>query len=279
MERTPLVGAADTERAEPDQPGLGELNGIWCLSAKACTAVADYEGSLTQSTLAESWNGTKWCIMPTPNLPGDQGNALNAVSCRSARQCLAVGEYTANTGSVGPLAEAWNGRAWSVEKTPAPAGAHTSVLADAICPSASVCLAVGFAAAGSTSRPLAEQWNGRTWSIEPAPPPPGSMHSELTGIWCRSARACVAVGYESSGIVTRTLAQTWTGSAWSVTPTPDLVEPQATALSGVSCTAPDRCVAVGYYTNLSGTSPLAGGRPVPCSTLSLAWRSPRCWPP
>jgi hypothetical protein len=234
----------------------GELNGIWCLSAKACTAVGSYQGSATQLTLAEKWNGAAWSVEATPNLSGEPGNALNAVSCRSARQCLAVGNYTASTGSTGPLAEAWNGRAWSVQRTPAPAGAQYSYLDGAACPSVSVCLAVGSTVNGDTTRTLAEQWNGRTWSIKPAPPPAGSVQSGLSGIWCRSARACLAVGDDTGAVVTRTLAETWTGSAWSVTPTPGRAQVQASELSALSCTAPGHCVAVGSYTDLSGTFPL-----------------------
>lgn len=240
----------------PASPVWGELDAIWCVSAKECVAVGNYEGSLTQSTLAESWNGSTWSIKHTPNLPGKPGNTLNAVSCRSARQCLAVGDYTTSTDHTGPLAEAWNGQAWSVEKTPAPAGTHDSYLDGAACPTASVCLAVGGAAGGNNYRPLAEQWNGRTWSVRTAPFPAGSVQSELSGIWCRSARACVAVGADNSGIAATTLAETWAGSTWSVTPAKNLVEPQASSLSGVSCTTPDHCVAVGNYTNIFGTRPL-----------------------
>ena len=241
----------------PTSSVWGQLNGIWCVSAKACTAVGDYQGTVTQSTLAESWNGTTWSIKSTPNQPGAPGNALNSVSCRSARQCLAVGEYTTNANNNGPLAEAWNGKAWSVQKTPVPKGTQDSYLYGAFCPSASVCLAVGSAAAGDTSRTLAEQWNGKSWSVKPAPSPAGATQSELLGLWCLSARACVAVGSGNSGIVTTTLAQTWTGSAWSITSTPNRVEPQSSVLNAVSCTAADHCMAVGDYANPAGTRPLA----------------------
>jgi hypothetical protein len=240
----------------PGSPVWGELNGIWCLSSKACTAVGYYEGSVTQLTLAERWNGKTWSIEPTANLPGEPGNALYAISCRSARQCIAVGNYSASNGSVEPLAEAWNGRQWSLQSTPAPDGAQETSLLGAACPSASVCLAVGYTVVADTTRTLAEQWNGRTWSIKPAPPPAGSGQSELSGIWCQAARACVAVGSDTADVVTRTLAQAWSGSAWSVTPTPGLEEVQASELSAVSCTAPDHCVAVGYFTDASGTGPL-----------------------
>jgi hypothetical protein len=251
VQRTPNV-------PNPTSSVWGQLNGIWCLSAKACTAVGDYEGTVTESTLAESWNGTTWSIKSTPNMPGDPGNALNSVYCRSAGQCQAVGEYTTNSNSTGPLAEAWNGKGWSVEKTPAPK-AQDSYLYGAFCPSASWCLAVGSSAGttGTAARPLAERWNGHTWAIASAPSPAGATQSELLGIWCLSTRACAAVGSASSGIVTTTLAQNWTGSAWSITKTPNRVEPQSSALNGVSCTAADQCMAVGDYANPAGARPLA----------------------
>ena len=43
-----------------------ELNGVWCASASACTAVGDYYTSVTRTTLAERWNGTSWAIQGTP---------------------------------------------------------------------------------------------------------------------------------------------------------------------------------------------------------------------
>ena len=240
----------------PTSPVWGVLNGIWCLSATSCTAVGYYDTSVVQRTLAELWNGMTWSIQPTPNLPGKPANGLNAVTCRAANQCMAGGNYLTGNGSGGPLAEAWNGRTWTITPTPAPAGARYSYLYGVACPSAGVCLAVGYSATGNTSRTLAEQWNGRTWSIKSASPPAGSAQSQLTGIWCRSARVCTAVGSTTGAVSARTLAQTWTGSAWSITPTPNPAVPLVSGLYGVSCPTLNNCVAVGFYTNTSVTGPL-----------------------
>jgi hypothetical protein len=43
-------------------------------------------------TLVESWNGTKWSVMPTRN-KASNSNYLNEVSCGRATACNAVGFY------------------------------------------------------------------------------------------------------------------------------------------------------------------------------------------
>jgi hypothetical protein len=70
------------------------LNGVSCTSPTACTAVGTYANSAADKTLAESWNGTSWSILPSPNagLP-DALNVLNGVSCVSTTACTAAGEY------------------------------------------------------------------------------------------------------------------------------------------------------------------------------------------
>jgi hypothetical protein len=47
----------------------------------------------TNQTLVESWNGTSWSILATPD-DGSAYNVLAAVSCRrKAGSCQAVGNY------------------------------------------------------------------------------------------------------------------------------------------------------------------------------------------
>jgi hypothetical protein len=63
---------------------------VSCVSAAACTAVGyDYETPTAQRTLVESWNGTKWSVVPSPN-PGSD-DILNGVSSASVAACTAVG--------------------------------------------------------------------------------------------------------------------------------------------------------------------------------------------
>lgn len=45
--------------------------------------------------LAESWNGIRWSVVPTPN-PGIIDHVLNGVSCASQNFCMAAGWFFSN---------------------------------------------------------------------------------------------------------------------------------------------------------------------------------------
>jgi hypothetical protein len=58
-------------------------------------AVGTYlDGLGAQRTLAESWDGTRWSLLPSPNRgnTGD-GNALFGVSCAVPGACMAAGDF------------------------------------------------------------------------------------------------------------------------------------------------------------------------------------------
>src|SRR5262249_55119702 len=144
--------------------GDSELYAVSCVSASACTAVG-FSGRYGAKTLVESWNGTRWSVMPSPNL--SKYNGLSGVSCVSATACTAVGSHgPPGAGGTNTLVESWNGPRWSVVPSPNPV-AGGSVLYAVSCVSASVCTAVGTAGGGT----LAESWNGATWSVVPSPDP------------------------------------------------------------------------------------------------------------
>ena len=109
-----------------------ELKGISCLSTIFCTAVGSAEKIFdpsTEQTLVESWNGTKWSIIPSPNPSGSSGVGLNAISCVSATHCTAVGGS-----STGTLVESWNGTKWSIIPSPNPSGASgVGIECDLLC--------------------------------------------------------------------------------------------------------------------------------------------------
>ena len=219
----------------------GSLNGVSCTSASACTAVGN-DGN--QFSLAERWNGTAWSIQATPNVRGLH-TPLYGVSCTSATLCTAAGRYF--TGSTGiPAAERWNGTKWSVQKVPAPRTTNSAALNGVSCTSAGACIA-----AGSDGAALAEAWNGTSWSIQPITTPPGTLGSRLTSVSCPSASACTAVGdYAANAGNTRVpLAEAWNGTSWSILPAPANPSTSSgggTFLTGVSCTSPSACIAVGY---------------------------------
>src|SRR4051812_13203241 len=73
--------------------GLGAVS---CTAVDHCMAVGSWvyadDGEGEQShTLAESWNGSRWTIVPSPNQPGATNDQLLGVKCISSSDCLAVG--------------------------------------------------------------------------------------------------------------------------------------------------------------------------------------------
>jgi hypothetical protein len=146
----------------PDPNGHSVWSGgASCVSARDCTAVGfftwGYKGS-SGHTYAERWNGSKWRLQHTSDLGN---NALNAISCSSARRCMAVGTGYPD----GTLAEHWNGRKWTVQRTPIPEAAtyQQDLWFNSVsCPSPHMCIGVGaYRGSSGNLRTLAEHWNGR----------------------------------------------------------------------------------------------------------------------
>ncbi|HEY2575846.1 MAG TPA: hypothetical protein VGI74_06015, partial [Streptosporangiaceae bacterium] len=251
-------------KATPNPSGgtQSALTGVSCSSPQACIA-GGYSGNAITGvlkTLAESWNGTKWSIKATPNPAGTTQSALAAMFCTSAKACTAVGAYVSGAaGAAGPdsggglvtLAETWNGSKWSIRATPNPAGATASQLTAVSCPSVKACVTAGSSAAGSgPALPLAERWNGSTWTLQPAPHLSGARNSGLSAVSCPAKSSCVAVGnFSRTPSVTGTLAETWNGTKWTIRPTPNPATSDGAFLQGISCTSASACIAVGFWTH------------------------------
>jgi hypothetical protein len=247
----PLAGAwnGKTWASEPTPGPVGvlasRLSAVSCPSSTDCVAVGSYRNvSGVLLTLSEAWNGRSWVIEPTPNPGGGAYNAvLSAVSCTSASECTAVGDYRQSSGAEATLAEAWNGTEWAIEATPNPT--TTSSLSAVSCEAASDCVAVG---QRTQDRTLAERWNGDIWVILPTPSPPGSALF-LDGISCSSASRCVAVGTSHEVGTASTFAEAWNGTTWTIEPTPNPAGAKFAGLEGVSCLSASFCIATGDYTD------------------------------
>lgn len=177
-----------------------DLQGISCTTATACTAAGYYDINGTDTPLAERWNGTSWKIQSVPSPAGGQNPTLAAVKCTSGTWCVAVGSYTASSGSQ-TLAESWNGTGWAIIPTSA-AGELNGVS----CSSASSCTAVG--TGPNQSATLAQYWNGTSWAVQSTPNPAGNTGAILSADSCMSATTCTAVGsYSDSSSNSQTLAE------------------------------------------------------------------------
>ena len=152
---------------------------------------------------------------------------------------------------------------WSLQRLPKPAHSSEAELSGVSCASSTACVAVGgfdkcAACQAKAVFPLAERWDGSSWSI--LPNPAGSKNHQLNGVSCTSRSACTAVGVSYHGPVlnprgSSALVERWNGISWSVQRT---VQPRAgfVELDGVSCVTRADCVAVGYFVTQSGGGPL-----------------------
>ena len=242
----PAADAAITWTVQPTPTPAQGVDGLFlavsCVSSSDCTAVGGYTSNAGPVTLAEHWDGTRWSVQATPNLTGASFSTLEAVSCPTASDCTAVGEYDINHGTTSlPLAEHWDGGTWTIQAMPVPAGAFGVQVKAVSCPTASDCTAVGeYDKQGSPELTLAEHWNGSTWAVQAMPvASPVASSVFLNAVSCTARANCTAVGTPSIGPV---LAEHWDGSTWTVQATPG---PAGAALNGVSCVSASSCTAVG----------------------------------
>jgi hypothetical protein len=92
-----------------------QLIGDDCPRASACVAVGDEVFTARHvKTLAESWNGSTWSIVPTPDAYRSRNIELVDVSCARTSDCFAVGVDFGRHAQLTTLAERWDGHTWTV---------------------------------------------------------------------------------------------------------------------------------------------------------------------
>jgi hypothetical protein len=110
-------------------------------------------------TLFETWNGSAWSIVPSPNAsPGDGtdpatvANRVLGIDCSSVTSCSAVGYSSPPAGSA-TESLAWDGSAWALAPTPTPneTGASDTQLDGVSCVTDWQCVAVGVGIAGPSN--------------------------------------------------------------------------------------------------------------------------------
>jgi hypothetical protein len=208
-------------------------------------AVGTYGADGRYRILAESWNGTHWAIVPTPDPAGWRVAQLASVDCLSTTLCLATGAHDSKAGPSGPrvggILESWSGTKWVLLSPPNPAS--WDFLGDLSCSDTTHCTVVAVLT-GSISEEMLS-WNDGDWSPEAVVSHTGSSIVQLTAISCTTPR-CMAVGtwgYEDTvNEPGGSLAEWWNDKSWSVLPTPS---GSNRSLSAVSCVSPADCVAVG----------------------------------
>jgi hypothetical protein len=246
----------------PAPGSFSSLNSISCTAPDSCTAVGGFTKAAEtaqEEPLAEHWDGTKWAIQPTPDPEAENGSSLRGISCTAPDACTAGGNYDYFDIDQKIFAFRWNGTAWVIETQHNPGGENQNADNSVSCSSSSACTSVGsWLNLELETRPLAESWNGASWTRQFPPHPRGAKSAPLDGVSCLSSSACAAVGSwsaSSRGNPTLTLAEQWNGASWKIGATPNPTGAQFSTLSAVDCPA-GPCVAVGNSSNGSVTQTL-----------------------
>ncbi len=232
-------GTTWSARYAPEPRGTTDAHftGVSCPSRTDCVAVGWFLPSHSGAhALAERWNGQRWSIQSLPR----GVSALEAVSCPTARRCMAVGAGV----------ERWTGRRWVASLKPSIALYAVS------CSSGNRCTGLGYS---KKINVFAQRWNGKRWSKHSFD---GSLsHAAGYGVSCPSDRRCIAVGgYEPAG-GTGWWVEQWDGSTWALADDPGpagAATGKAGDLGAVSCATSSACIATGAVDKGDGMSgPLA----------------------
>jgi hypothetical protein len=254
----------------PKGAKLATPSGVSCKSATYCLVLGDglASSSFGFVPFALTWNGTTLTPIAAPPMPAHMFGLAASVSCVAVNRCVAIGSASSiTTGANVQIIWVWNGTRWARTTVP---DANPNVMTeykDLHCFSLTSCIAIGdstdITVNGSPDTPVAEAWNGTTFTDLAAPLPTGLSYPLFNGLSCVSVRSCAVVGIgsaDSAGTDTIAFAELWNGKTWTVTKWAGPKGDTDAELIDVSCTSAVRCIAVGTH----GTAKTAG-------PAALAW--------
>ncbi len=250
--------------AAPTGTDASLLYGVTCVTRSNCWAVgAENVGSQGPSlALVEHWNGATWSPVPVPTTLG----FLFSVACSGPSNCFAVGSImNINTGEPQhTVIFHWDGSTWQNSPIPS-SGQPNDEITSVTSAGSSECWAVGNAGPNPYSggilidlffhvqgaEPWILNWNGSSWSGQPASDPSNPDGALLNGVTCANTTQCWAVGstMDASGDPLAPLVEQWNGASWGIVPAATIAS-QA-QLNSVTCVSARACWAVGGYGDAS----------------------------
>lgn len=241
------------------------LTDVSCPSAGNCVAVGSYSDTSgnTEPLIETETNGV-WSAAEAP-LAG-LGTVVTAelqnISCPSAGNCTAVGDYSRGAAA---LIETESDGVWTASAGPLPSGAAYLSFQGLSCSSAANCVAVG--SDQSVTSPggaaiLETERNGN-WTATTADltnlSTSTSYPPDFEAVSCPTDGNCTAVGYYPDTTNTyQPLLENEVGGVWQPA-TEDTIPADATGtqsdlwVNSVSCASAGDCTAVGSYDGTSST--------------------------
>ncbi len=191
-------GSRWSEVPSPDRTGT--LASVSAVSADDVWAVGAAERKgLPEGTLVEHWDGRRWSVVPSPNR-GTGFNELAAVSALSNDDVWAVGTSDKPVPDLHTLVLHWDGRAWSIVRSPDRGGAPSQLNGVAALAPDRV-WAVGtrlLGQRGERHRTLVEYWDGKKWTAIGSPSAASPM-TELAAVAGLPGGAVWVAGYHFDG--------------------------------------------------------------------------------
>ncbi len=228
-----VAGAAATPVSSQRIPtGNSEpwFGSIACPSTTNCFARGTTLSSRGPVTNLFGLEQGRWRRVTVPHeLPAV--GVVQAISCATQTNCLAIGGRTPNGVTEYAVALAWNGKRW---RRVMDTGARANLL-DVSCTGPNYCVAVGQDVSGG---PLARLWNGRSWrNLHP----PGRRYLVFESVSCWAVGRCTVLG-NKAGATPRAVVEQLHGSRWTLQ---NSRSPSGTNLLDITCLADGTCLAVG----------------------------------
>ena len=249
-------------------PGSTGLFAIGCTAAGSCAAGGDRQaaGRPIEPMVATRSHGrwSRGIALRLPTGAAAQPYArVNGIACRSAGNCVAVGDYEyGRSHNLQAFIAIESRGAWARAFTPRPPlGASSPVsaqLSAVACARDGSCTAVGSyqdssgnAQTMAVAKPPSGPWRQATEIASP-PNAAGNPDAFMTGIACSGPGACVAVGnysvsptqFEAMGAIES--RGSWHGATEIAAPR-GAIASTFTAITSVSCLPAGSCLGVGQY--------------------------------
>jgi hypothetical protein len=248
--------------------GSASLSSLACTSRGTCTAGGSYQaaGRQIEPMVATQSHG-RWSPGRPLMLPAGAATQpyaqVNGIACRSAGNCVAVGDYEyGRAKSLQAFIATESGGRWArafTPRLPANAASPASAQLEAVaCTPDGSCAAVGsyLDSAGNAQTMVLAKPPGGPWrqATEIASPPNAAANPDtfMTGIACSGPGTCVAVGnYSVSPTQFEAMGAIESRGVWhratEIAAPRGAIASTFTAITSISCLAAGPCLGAGQY--------------------------------
>ena len=245
------------------------INDVSCWARSNCVAVGTITVRENPEPVVVTEVQGRWDHAVRAMEPTDASNGygeLTGVSCRSAGNCVSVGDYVAAGDNTTGMSVDEVGGTWLRGTVlPVPANSDKAFFvtlpASVSCPTASSCVAVGAYQTGGVLKGFLDTDASGTWSsVEAQAPANGNPAGSvlLRSVGCGASGDCEAVGSYVNNIGTTPIGLWESGGLWHKGVSVSVPSNgSGGSLNAVACPTPSTCIAVGAY-GITVGSQLAG---------------------